>query len=64
MENTSLRCSRSPIVRIEKEAGDSVFQSASAATIFIGCDSIMCYAWLCPFSPNTITDMLPMMAAI
>ena len=56
-----------PIVKIEKDAGCSVSQSASAAAIFIGCCSVMILPWMSPViatsRPETSSMTAPALAA-
>ncbi len=48
MAKTSFCCSSSPHVNNDIPAGFSVFHSASAAAIFIGCTLTMYCAWPWP----------------
>ena len=67
MENTSAVPSGVPIVKMENDAGCSVFQSASADAIFIGCCSVMILPWMSPVTatrrPDTRSMIAPALAA-
>ena len=67
IEKTSSDPSSVPIVKIENDAGCSVFHSASAAAIFIGCCSVMILPWMSPVTatsrPETRSMTAPALAA-